>query len=185
MTSLRARLFALALGTAFAVPVAGHSAQVQAQAPDVASQISGSYGYVGGAKQKAKIEVAIDDATEDMFPGIRGIARSRLKDTNPATAKVKIDVSGGFIKIEQVGFRTVTAPASGVKIPWRTKQGDKVKASHKFKDGQLVQRLVSGEGGRENTYSLSADGSKLTVSVRIWSKRLPKDVKYKLSYARK
>jgi len=136
------------------------------------------------AKQKKKLEAAINAATEDMFPGIRGIARSRLSESNPAAAKVEITTSGGFIKINQVGFRSVTAPSNGVAIPWRTKHGDKTKVSHKMVNGKLVQRMLVGESGRENTFSLSADGTTLTVSTRIWDKRLPKDVKYKLTYRR-
>jgi hypothetical protein len=157
---------------------------VSADQPVGADQFQGSYKFAGGAKEKAKIEAALEKATEDMFPGIRGIARNRLAESNFAIAKIEIQSQGSFVKINQVGFRSVTAPSNGVAIPYRSKQGDKTKVSHKMVGGKLVQRLVTGEGGRENSYSLSADGSTMTLSVRIWSKRLTRDVKYKLTYKR-
>lgn len=181
---LRARILAAGLALAPAAVLAGSPAPASALTAPNADSFDGSFKFVGGKKEKAKIEAAIEKATADMFPGIRGIARSRLAESNFAMAKIEIDSQGNFVKINQVGFRSITAPSNGVAIPYRSKQGDKAKVSHKVVGGKLIQRLVSGEGGRENTFSLSEDGSTLKMSVRIWSKRLSSDVKYSLTYAR-
>lgn len=185
----RTHILALAVALATALPlilglIPGLEGEATASEPTTAEQLHGSFKLVGGATQKAKIEAAIDKATDDMFPGIRGIARSRLKDSNKAWARIEITVAGKFIKIEQVGHRAVTAPSNGVAVPVRSKHGDRAKATHKMEGGKLVQKLVADEGGRSNTYQLSADGETLKVTSRIWSKRLPEDVVYHLTYQR-
>lgn len=183
---VRSTILAFTLGLAAALPIGvGLEGSATASEPTGVQAFHGSYKFVGGAKEKAKIDAAIDAATEDMFPGIRGIARSRIRDGNKAWPRTEITVAGKFIKIEQVGHRAVTAPSNGVAVPVRSKHGDRAKVTHKLEGGKLVQKLVADEGGRSNTYKLSQDGKTLKVTVRIWSKRLPEDVVYHLTYERK
>jgi hypothetical protein len=181
----RSHIFAFTLGLALALPIGlGAENTAVASEPAVGQQFHGSYKYTGGSKQKAKIDVAIDKATEDMFPGIRGLARSRIREGNKAWPRTEITVAGKFIKIEQVGHRAVTAPSNGIGVPVRSKHGDRAKVTHTVKGGKLIQKLVSDDGGRSNTYKLSEDGKTLQLTVRIWSDRLPQDVVYHLTYTR-
>jgi hypothetical protein len=183
---MRPRLRTLSLLGALAagVTAGGMVPAAVAATGEEASPHAGDWAFVGGDAERQRIDAAIDEATAEMLPGIRTIARNRLKESNFATDRIEITIAGAFIKIDQVGFRAITAPASGVAIPWRTPQGDKAKVSHKLVDGVLVQRMLGSDGGRENRFSVSGDGTKVTVRTRIWSERLPADVVYQLSYRR-
>jgi hypothetical protein len=182
---MRARASFLALSLALApAALAGAIARPAAAEDPPGAALTGSYRFVGGQRERDAIREAIEDATADMLPGIRTLARTRLEESNPATDRVEIRVTSSLIKIDHVGFRSLTAPASGMAIPWKSGHGDRVKVTHKIVAGKLVQRLVGDDGGRENTYVLGGDGQKLAIRTRIWSKRLPKEVQYTLSYAR-
>lgn len=140
-----------------------------------------AFKYVGGKKQKEAVDEAIEEVVQQMSRVIRGLARDRLRATNKVPPLVYFKFESNQIAVIFAGGRKVKAPADGSKVKWKTEKGDRVKVSHTLTTNKLVQKL-EGEGTRTNTFKLSEDGTKLTWKTRITARRLPEDIKYRLSY---
>lgn len=72
----------------------------------------------------------------------------------------------------------------GAAVATRGPDGNDIRMSLRFERGRLIARQNAGEGRRTNIFSLSADGSRLTMSSRIGAPQLPADIRYRLSYRR-
>lgn len=130
-----------------------------------------------------EIRPIVDRTVAKMNFLVRGIARSRLMKTQILFPAITVYSTDSEFRIRHV---------DGTDIAHRDVQtGVKAKAPDgsdiivRLRPGPpLVQSYESSDGKRENTYTLSADGAKLTVDVRVTSPRLPEDIRYRLVYAR-
>jgi hypothetical protein len=139
----------------------------------------GSYAFNGGDKEREAVDKAIDDVVSGMNILSRTIAREKLKSTNVVPAAIKISSDGTNLTIS-LDSRVYTAPLSGTSVKVTGITGDKLDLSYAVSEGKIEQRF-SGEGrGRVNTFT--RNGDKITMSVRVYSTQLPKDLKYKLTY---
>lgn len=182
LTALLPALSLLVLAsTAAADPPAAAPAQ-EAPAASPRERFAGTYSYVGGDKQKAAIEAAIEKAIDGMFFATKPIARSRLKDKTQIRNPVGFAFGGGNITIKMGGVADATSKDDG--SPAQYKSGsDTVKLTQKFAgDNQIVQVFAADDGTRTNVYTLSADGKTLTVSITLTSSKLSAPVKYALTY---
>ena len=81
------------------------------------------------------------------------------------------------------GLPPRSAPSNGTPIDWtRPADGEKLKLSMQWDGARLVETLKAEDGQRVNAYTLSPDGSTMTMNVTITSPRLPKPLTYKLAY---
>ncbi len=147
-------------------------------------EVFGSWRYVGGSAQREAVEAAVDEVVAQMAYLIQGIAKRRLMASNNVPALLSISRDGDDIVVLQPGIRSVRAPANGTQVQWKSEQGDKVQVSHHLDSANKLRQEFRGEGDRTNTFTLSEDGTRLTWKTAISAKRLPSDIRYKLSYAR-
>jgi hypothetical protein len=181
----------VALGIAFAVCSevrAGDqdepAAAVDAATLKQASTFVGEYRFVGGQKERDGIEAAIELSVAELNPVVRGLGRSRLLDSNELPASIEIELDGELLTIHQAG-EAHAATVDGAKVKTKSKDGDKIRVSHKLASGKLTQRIVGDGGERSNGYKLSSDGKQLSLRVEITSSQLPVPVAYTLSYERR
>jgi hypothetical protein len=114
---------------------------------------------------------------------IRGIARSRLLRTQIWFPAVTVTSNDSEFRIRHVGGTDVGH--SNLITPVNAKAPDGASIQVRLLPGPpLVQRYESADGVRENIYTLSPDGSRLRMDVRIRSPRLPEEIRYKLVYKR-
>jgi hypothetical protein len=116
---------------------------------------------------------------------IRGIARKKLLEVNAVIPSLGFSLDGDPLRASYIKGKLCESPANGKTVDWVNQFGDTVNLSQKYQGGKLVQRISDDNGARTNTYRFSEDGSKMTMSVEITAKRLPKPVRYKLTYRRK
>lgn len=129
------------------------------------------------------VDKAIATAVRDMNFVTRPIARGRLQKTNQPYQQVTIATAGAntIVTVDKQPPRQ--APSSGTAIDWtRPADGEKLKLSMQWDGARLVETLKAEDGQRVNAYTLSPDGSTLTMNVTITSPRLPKPLAYKLAF---
>jgi hypothetical protein len=128
---------------------------------------------------------AIEAAVARMSFVTRPTMRGHLRKTNKAYGRVVISYDQRAVSITFDQRRPVESPANGTPVKWTREDGEKFDLSTEWEGGRLEQTFM-GEGTeqRTNTFSISADGRTLTLSVAVNSPKLPRPLTYKLVYNR-
>lgn len=147
-------------------------------------RFAGNFNYVGGDKQLAARDAAIEKATDSMFFATRGIARGRVKDKTVIRQQLGFSFAGGNITATASNIAPAVSPENGSPAPYKSGD-DTVQLSQKISpEGKLLQTFTASDGSRSNTYILSPDGKTLNVYITLQSAKLPQPVSYTLTYAR-
>jgi hypothetical protein len=155
------------------------------EAGTAAPKIAGRYQYVGGERERQALDSAIDDVVKEMMFLARPIARRRLRDSNQPSNELYLEVSATQITIVRPGRPTVAARRDGAAVVWTSPEGDEFTVRHRLgADGSLIQEFV-GDGNRSlNIFKLASDGSQLSVQTTISADRLPKVLRFQMTYRR-
>lgn len=191
----RRRTQALLLGAIACPTESGASVTAVADVPEAvvvadsaapAVRISGNYRYAGGEKQRQALIDAIEDVIAEMNFIARPIARKRLLESNLPSAELQLVVTDDEIIVARPGRPTVSAPRDGSMIVWESPDGDEFEVRHRLiSDDELVQEFV-GDGNRsENVFKLDDGGTRVVVATTITADRLPKTLRFKMTYRRK
>jgi hypothetical protein len=157
----------------------------EVEAATAQAEFETTYRYAGGDKGRAAVEAAIEAATAEMNPLIRGIARKRLIEANKIIASLSFSLGGDPLVATYVDGRVIEAPRSGDPIRWVDQFGEKIKVSHHLDGDGLIQKMSGSKGKRRNVYRFSDEDKSMTLSVTIESGVLPEPVRYKVRYERK
>lgn len=133
--------------------------------------------------QEGVIERAIEHGIDDMSFVTKPIARRRLQATNDAYSSIELRIAQGTVTTVLEG-RPIDSPGDGSPIRWTREDGEAMQVATALRNGTLVQTFTAEDGSRENVYSVSPDGRRLTLQVTIRSGRLPQPVTYRLAYDR-
>ena len=142
---------------------------------------AGTYSVV--PSECEEIRPVVERTVSKMNFLIRGIARSRLMKTQIVFPRITVSSTASEFRVAHVNGTDIAHRdlATGVKA----KAPDGSDITVRLSPGPpLIQRYESNDGKRENIYTLSTDGSKLSVDVRITSPKLPEPIRYRLVYAR-
>jgi len=155
---------------------------VHQRASAQSTAIEGTFTAANASQQQ--IDEAIESAVSQMNFVTRPIARGRLKKTNPAYQRIRIERAQSEISIQFDERQPVQMPADGHAVKWTREDGEVFDVSATTDSGALLQTFKAEDGQRTNRFSLSADANTLTLEVTITSPRLPAPVKYALTYLR-
>jgi hypothetical protein len=157
---------------------------VTAAANDVETvdRFAGRYRHAGGERERKARDDAIDDVVDDMNFIVRGIARSRLREANPIAKSLGIAKKGKMLTIT-FDKRHYTGPIDGRTVKVVGVTGDEVSMRFQISNGRIRQIFQGDDGGRVNDFSLDGEG-RVALSVRVHSDKLPKDLRYQLTYAK-
>ncbi|KIG16312.1 hypothetical protein DB30_04772 [Enhygromyxa salina] len=149
-----------------------------------ARAFDGDFVFDGGQKQRDGVTAAIETSVAALNPMVRKLGRQRLQQSNPIlkNLSIRVDDESVAILFDGDGHR---AKLDGTPHKTESAHGDKVKVSHRMRGTKLVELLDGVGGDRHNEFKLSADGSRLTIKVKIISSQLPVPVEYDLTYKRK
>jgi hypothetical protein len=161
----------LAAAVLMAAPVAVHAQ---------AGTIAGTFALDRAASDN--VDKAIAQAVKKMNFVTRPIARGRLQKTNQPYQQVTIATAGANTTVTIDKLAPRSAPSNGTPVDWTRADGEKFKLSMTWENGGLVESFKAEDGQRVNSYTLSPDGSTLTMNVTITSPRLPKPLTYKLVF---
>jgi len=190
-----------AAGLSLAVPFSGGlegiaradspapSASATAAAPGLADaatrdRFTGNFTYVGGDKQRAAIENAIDYGISNMFIVAKPIARGKLRDKTAIKNAVGFKFANGNVISTASDASPATSRDDGTPAPYVV-DGETIRIVQKVTaDGHLLQTFSTADGSRLNDYTLSADNKTLTMTVTLTSSRISHPVRYALTYRR-
>ena len=78
----------------------------------------------------------------------------------------------------------ISAP-DGKIVSWKREDGEVFQLSHEFKGDRLVEIFRGEDGNKQESFGVSADGSTLSVDVKVTSPKLPEPLVYRLVYRKK
>jgi hypothetical protein len=145
--------------------------------PDGLAGLTGDYRYRSGRASAAK---SIDGVVGKMSALVRNIARDRLTKANRVPNKVAIAQVGDEVTVRMDG-RAYTATLGGAARKVKDANGEASRMRFQLRGDALYQLLDADDGDRTNVFTKREDGG-IDMAVRISSKRLPQDVRYKVSY---
>ena len=135
----------------------------------------------------AKINVSI----AEMNLVVRQVARPRLRTMNVPYPRLVFSF-GENISVEMPGYPSVSSPANGDPVLWHRATGEPcpemvrscLAVTTTWEGQSLVQTFRSEDGDRQNVFTVSPDGSRLTMLTTMTSPRLPAPLVYRLVYIR-
>jgi hypothetical protein len=146
------------------------------------SSMKGTWRY--NAQASDNILQKINQAVARMNFVTRPIARGRLNRTNQPYQRLTIDYTSSQVTVTTDQRSPIVTPANGTPIKWTREDGEVLDVSTEWENGVLEQTFKAEDGQRVNRYSISADGSTLTMNVTVTSPRLPQPLTYKIVYNR-
>lgn len=154
------------------------------------SQLRGT--WVLNREASDDVPARIVQATRGMNAVVGPIARRRLRATNTPYPRIVVNYDAQNVRVEMQDRPTATSPANGQPVLWHRNTGqtctrvseDCVQLTAEWEGGRLVQTFRPEDGERQNVYTVSQDGSTLTMAVTIRSPRLPRDLTYNLVFNR-
>ncbi len=159
--------------------LSGRAATVEEQAE--VDKYVGDYRFAGGQVEHDALLAAIDDTVADMNILARGIARGRLRDSNAVPKAISISRTGDDVAVA-FDDRKYQAPLDGSSTTVVGITGDTLNYRVSVSAKQLEQTFVGPKGARSNT--MRREGEELKMSVEIRSDRLPKVLRYQLTFRR-
>lgn len=174
----------LALGTAGIAEHAHAGDPAPEQVNFTLGSLHAQYKFVGGEKQRAQIQAAVDAGIEGLPPGLYDLARKRISSTQKAWPTMRLDIEGADIRVDRGPEKPVHTTANKPKFVLFNKYGERYVFRQKVR-GRTLTQVVTGIGNKTKmTYRFNEDGSKLTFNMTIDADLLPRPINYKLTYAR-
>jgi hypothetical protein len=141
----------------------------------------GAFKFIGGDAEREARDKAIESVVAEMSFLARGIARDKLKETNPIAAKLSFGATEKALTAA-LDSRSYTAPLDGSHVKVKGITGDEMKMCFKIRQGAIDQQFSSEDKGRDNGFRYA--DNKIVMHVRVRAEKLPKDLVYKLTYER-
>jgi hypothetical protein len=138
--------------------------------------------YISESQSQTAIDAAIELGIAKMNFITRPIARRRLRKTNPPVQKVAITRTEQEISVAFDTGKPVHMPADGTTVKWTRADGEVFDVAADWKGDQLIQSFKANDGQRINIFSISPDGTRLTLRVELTSPQLPAAVSYVLNF---
>jgi len=128
------------------------------------------------------ITAAIEKGTEAMNFIKRPIARSRLKKTNAAYQRIKIERAGTEYVVTYDQRAPQHMPADGRGVNWKREDGESFLISMRVDREDMIQDYKAEDGERINVFHVDPATRTLTMAVTIKSQKLPGPITYTVAY---
>lgn len=182
-TSVRRSTIAIG-AAALGLAVALLPSPSRTQAPALES-FAGTYVLAGDRRELTSMSDAINRVVDRMNLFIREIARGEIHRRIEPEQRIRFALRGSeLLSMSLDDWGPVEVSVGGAPLRTRGSTGENVALSVRYGGGRLVAHSATPRGSRTNVFSLSADGERLLMSVRIASDQLPDDIRYRLTYRR-
>ena len=142
--------------------------------------LTGTWYHEGDDAERAQRHDAIDRATRDMGALMRGRAHNMLREKTTPQREISLADEGDQVTVSR-GSRRVTLTTDG--SPTRvTGEGGAGTIQSLRQNGQLVVTFRGKSGTQTTVYHLSDDQKRLTLDISITGGRLPKPLRYRVTY---
>lgn len=158
----------------------------QTPAPLAIEDYEGEYRFVGGARDRRGLELAIDRVVDQMNIFVREIARGEIRGRVQPEQTIRLEVDGlGRLRLALDAWGPNTVSLDGRARRVRGPDGSDTRLSARFARGRLRVSQVNPQGRRDSVLALSPDREHLTMRVRIAADQLPDDLRYALHYRKR
>lgn len=158
-------------------------------AGSLAAQDAGLEGrFVRDADASDPIDKIVDDGMSKLgrvyrvWP-ISGQSKKRLAETNQPYQWIRISTDNGSVLVQTDAFE-LTTPRNGTLENWERKKGDFIDVTTRMESRMLEQAFDAEDGRRVSVYTVSEDGSTLTLDVTVTSPKLDSPLVYRQVYRR-
>ena len=151
--------------------------------PDGLHSFAGTYKYSGGKKQIDELHAAIDEVCEEMNFVFRQFARPKLVKSLEPVKTAEFTFTGRQAKLVRPGIPTMEGVVDGGRFAWKDPEGRKSTVTFREGDKALLVRVKQKDGLSRLNWHFRPGGG-LTLRASIDHDKLPKTLKYKLSYKR-
>ena len=149
-----------------------------------AGSLDGTYVIKDHKEARKSMDRAIERTVADVSRLFRGKARKALRSKQTLCHKLSLKAGSAETTITcESNGRSASAPSSGARKKIQ-RDGKTAYLSHKVTGSRIVQTLEGEKGARTATYTLSADGKTLTVSIALETDKLDTPLRYTLIYVR-
>jgi hypothetical protein len=126
---------------------------------------------------------AIESVVTKMHVVTRGIARRRLRQTNPPYESISLTFTGDAARITAGPGGPLVLPLSGAPVRWK-RDGETLTVTGVMRGDTYVETLSAPDGRRTNAFTRTSDGG-LQLDVTVTSSRLPAPLRYQLVYRKR
>jgi hypothetical protein len=152
-------------------------------------RLSGAWTLV--RDQSDDINAKINTSISGMNLVVRQVARPRLRTMNVPYPRLVFSF-GENISVEMPGYPSVSSPANGDPVLWHRATGEPcpemvrscLEVTTTWEGQSLVQTFRSEDGDRQNVFTVSPGGERLTMVATMTSPRLSAPLVYRLVYIR-
>jgi hypothetical protein len=181
---------ALAQSTDAAVTAANRDAAVAAQsavsvaAPVVpaVSPFEGTWRFAGGDAQRQALERALQSTVSGMGFIVEGMALSRLRDRNQISPTIVVHVANGQLEYTAHNGRMFRSPVDGTAVRTQNAAGEAISLQTRINGNTMTRHGAAEQGARNEV--LRVEGSTMTIDCTLTSPRLPRPLRYQLTYRR-
>ena len=146
------------------------------------ARFEGTFLFEGGDSERRGVNRAIERAIDGMFFIAKPIARGRLRDKNHVLGFVGFHFHGGLLTATAPLAPPIVSREDGTPVSYTT-HGETMRVGQRLTPaGHLVEVFTTGDGSRTNDFYFTPDGATLMLRVTVSSARLPRDVRYLLTY---
>lgn len=146
--------------------------------------ISAKFDAVGGLEaHKQTVEDAIDSAAKQFNFLVRGLAKSRLRETNPVFALIEVDYEAP--PTLRMASESASLALTGTNLeshPFTTPKGEAVTVNQTIEANRIKREFYTKTGRRSVTYILDESHETLTLIVSVSSEYMASDLTYELLY---
>ena len=146
--------------------------------------ITAEFKAVGGEQAHLKtVEDAIERAAKQFNFLVRGLARSRLKETNPVYGLIALDYRSPPVLRMSSGKATLELSGTHLEaFPFLTPNGESVTVDQTIEESRIHRVFHTKTGQRAVTYELDESQTHLKLSVSVSSQYMKEDLTYELLY---
>lgn len=145
--------------------------------------LSARYRYSGGRSERRALDRAVEAATAELNPLVRGIARSRITSAVEPRDTLEFAFGPNRVTLRSPGMPLLRAPLDR-PIEWMNPEGSLVEVRCRL-EGDTLRIRYRGDGGDTRiTYRFDESRSRLEMRARIDHVRLPATLEYGLTYRR-
>jgi hypothetical protein len=145
--------------------------------------LNGTWVYVGGEKEQALVDAAVQRAVAGMGLA-QGFAAEALHPRVQPRASYAIRMDGEQVSITSPDSPPEVGPLDGSVVTVTNRFGDESQTTFVIEEGALVESGTSGDGSGQTIFTPAGDGETLKVHRLIQSSRLSSPVDVTLTYRR-
>lgn len=146
---------------------------------DAQAAVAGTYDFVGGTNEQQARNASMEAAVSGLFFMIRPFARMGLEMSKPVPAQLDISFERNVVLVNITDGYPAQSPVDGS----RHHLHHDIHFSHHFNErNELVETFITPNGGRTNVFVPMPDGKTLEERVEIKADKLPKVIRFTLTY---